>query len=206
MSLYNMLFGNHPAATVILATVGLKPEDTGRFRDCWVEKDSRGAYRIAVYTRNGGGNRDCWHEDDPKYGNPTCKHHEVVEDAHEYAFMPKEEWPDGKAPGSIYCSRDGVYGCEYRTGKMVPTTYYHCDAPDSEECSCPGCIITYRAHRWPGYICDRDDEFDNTYATIYLTLPEEYRAELEAIAENQPVNQSKRWTALIESLKGADHA
>lgn len=53
MSLYNLVFGQNPAADMILATLGLTRGDCGRFRDCFVA-DSR----IAVYTRNGGGNRD----------------------------------------------------------------------------------------------------------------------------------------------------
>jgi len=53
MSLYNMLFGQNPLSRVILATLNLTPADTGRFRDCFVSEG-----KIAVYTRNGGGNRE----------------------------------------------------------------------------------------------------------------------------------------------------
>lgn len=58
MSLYNMLFGSNPAGPVILATLGLAPDDVGRYRDCYVERVSEGEYRIVVHTRNGGGNRE----------------------------------------------------------------------------------------------------------------------------------------------------
>ena len=58
MSLYNMMFGQNPAADVILATLGLTKGDVGRFRNVWVDKDDEGKTRIAVYTRNGGDNRD----------------------------------------------------------------------------------------------------------------------------------------------------
>jgi hypothetical protein len=51
--LYNMVFGMNPLADVILATLGLKRSDVGRFRDCYVAEG-----QIAVYTRNGGGNRE----------------------------------------------------------------------------------------------------------------------------------------------------
>lgn len=53
MSLYNALFGMNSNAKTILATLGLSPDDCGRFRDCFVANGE-----IAVYTRNGGGNRE----------------------------------------------------------------------------------------------------------------------------------------------------
>lgn len=60
MSLYNMLFGANPAGPAILATLGLKPNEVGRYRDCYVEKTELGTYQIVLHTRNGGGNRECW--------------------------------------------------------------------------------------------------------------------------------------------------
>ena len=52
MSMYGLVFGTNPQADAILATLGLRRADCGRFRDCFVADG-----RIAVYTRNGGGNR-----------------------------------------------------------------------------------------------------------------------------------------------------
>lgn len=52
MSMYGLVFGQNPASEVILATLGIKKEDTGRFRDCFIANGE-----IAIYTRNGGGNR-----------------------------------------------------------------------------------------------------------------------------------------------------
>ncbi len=54
MTMYGLMFGQNPASDAILATLGLRQEDVGRFRDCFVCKGE-----IAVYTRNGGGNREC---------------------------------------------------------------------------------------------------------------------------------------------------
>jgi len=53
MSLYNALFGMNPSAPLILATLGLRASDVGRFRDAFVANGE-----IAIYTRNGGGNRE----------------------------------------------------------------------------------------------------------------------------------------------------
>lgn len=53
MSLYNMLFGENELADAILATLGLTKSNFGRYRDCFITEN-----KIAVYTRNGGGNRE----------------------------------------------------------------------------------------------------------------------------------------------------
>lgn len=58
MSLYNMLFGQRQHSGVVMAVLG--NPDVGRFRDAWVERDGNGTVRLAVHTRNGGGNREHW--------------------------------------------------------------------------------------------------------------------------------------------------
>ena len=57
MSFYNTLFGSNPLADLILATLKLTRQETGRFRDCFVAEGE-----IAIYTRNGGGNREDYEE------------------------------------------------------------------------------------------------------------------------------------------------
>ena len=54
MSMYNLMFGKNPRASLLLAVVGLREVDVERFRDVHVDNDGR---EIAVYTRTGGGNR-----------------------------------------------------------------------------------------------------------------------------------------------------
>lgn len=53
MGLYNVLSGTNPIADVLLATLHLTRQDTGRFRDAFAANGE-----IAIYTRNGGGNRE----------------------------------------------------------------------------------------------------------------------------------------------------
>jgi hypothetical protein len=132
--LYNTVFGMNAYSDVILATLGLKKEQCGRFRDCWVEKIDND-YRIVVHTRNGGGNREHFIEGEP--GN---------------------------------------------------------------DCSCPGCIITFKLPKHPLYLGDKDDEFDKTYADVYFKLPNEYRNELIAIASDEPVKTSDKWKLLFNSM------
>lgn len=56
---YNAVFGKNPVSSLLLEVLG-NPE-VGRFRDAWVESVDD-ELRIAIYTRNGGGNRVCWNE------------------------------------------------------------------------------------------------------------------------------------------------
>ena len=67
--MYAMIFGENEASDAILATLGLTRGDVGRFRDVFITDG-----KIAVYTRNGGGNRECW--EDSKEGTechcPGC--------------------------------------------------------------------------------------------------------------------------------------
>lgn len=67
MGLYNMLFGTNPVAPVILAALDLTAQDVGRFRDAFVSDG-----KIAVYTRNGGGNRECWNDGQADCSCPGC--------------------------------------------------------------------------------------------------------------------------------------
>jgi hypothetical protein len=59
--LYNAIFGENPFSDILLEIIGLKKEDTGRFRDCFIHEEN-GKTFIAVFTRNGGGNRGCWED------------------------------------------------------------------------------------------------------------------------------------------------
>lgn len=55
MSLYNILFGRNPHASLLLAVLGLRDNDVERLRDVSVSSDG---LQIEVYTRTGGGNRE----------------------------------------------------------------------------------------------------------------------------------------------------
>lgn len=55
--LYFALFGLNPLAGSLLKMLGIDPEQTGRFRDCYLRRID-GEVRICLLTRNGGGNRE----------------------------------------------------------------------------------------------------------------------------------------------------
>ena len=68
MSMYDIVF--NPSTELgesLLGMLGFKrPSDVGRYRDSWIEKDEKDEFRVAVYTRNGGGNREHFsNEGDP---------------------------------------------------------------------------------------------------------------------------------------------
>ena len=194
MGFYNLVFGQNPISSVVLSTLGLTSSDCGRFRDCFIEED-----RIAVYTRNGGGNRDCWHVDSPEYGSPRCKHHVIYKNEEETIDTTEAEakkHPEWK-PLNIFCGNKRTY----HTGKMVDHPYYVCEKPDSEECGCPGCTIQYRLRQHPLYITDRDDDFDSTYATIYFKFPPEFAEDLRKLASGEKFDPDKKWSDAINALK-----
>lgn len=56
-SMYEMIFMATSYKKLALPFFGIDADRVGRFRDAWVEK-VKGGYRLAVYTRNGGGNRE----------------------------------------------------------------------------------------------------------------------------------------------------
>lgn len=63
MSLYNLLHGTYPAASILRAMLDLEPEGrwpVGRFRDIYPFRTEAGELQIILYTRNGGGNRYHW--------------------------------------------------------------------------------------------------------------------------------------------------
>ena len=59
--LYNVVLGdgNEETRGALLGRtmLNIQRDDFGRFRDAWLEDDGTGNLRIAIYTRNGGGNR-----------------------------------------------------------------------------------------------------------------------------------------------------
>lgn len=53
MSLYNIMFGENPFATILLPMLGFQDRDEiPRYRDCWWDGE-----HIIIYTRTGNGNR-----------------------------------------------------------------------------------------------------------------------------------------------------
>lgn len=54
----------------------------------------------------------------------------------------------------------------------------------------------------PNYISDEDDDFDCTYARIYFSFPERFKAELTELAAKEPTQDPKlMWDSLLEALK-----
>jgi len=205
MSLYNMMFGVNPLSSLLKAILNIDGEDgkwpSGRFRDVYLEKTEEGVYQIVLYTRNGGGNRHCWCEDTPKWGTPNCKHHLVEELEDEWIEVSPEEAekypPEDR--GALLISAEPKQ--RVKTGRMVTTLRYHCDAPNSAECGCPGCIIEHRMKQHPNYIRDYDDDFDCTYASIVFSIPEKYRKRIGEFYDEKQKSPGERFARLIEQLK-----
>lgn len=191
--MYGLMFGQNPAAAVILATLKLTRSDVGRFRDAFVADG-----QIAVYTRNGGGNRECVHAESPEYGDADCRSEPFEKTVREYVRRPGSSL-DCCRGGATYIGREPEH--DHATGRDVVETWYRCLAPDSAECACYGCAISYRLPAHPLYVRDADDDFDCTYATVYFRFPEDYAAGLAAMDSGEAWDPDARWLELIERLK-----
>lgn len=177
--MYNLIFGQNEYAGVILATLGLKRDDVGRFRDCYVAGD-----RIVVYTRNGGDNRKCWCEQGLT-GTEQCKHH-------------KETRQRKKMVETPYKSGGGSFIRSLNEWEDYETLI--CDAPDSEECHCIGCTMRFHIPKHPMYEKDVDDDYDNTYATIYYKIPEQWKGFL-AEMNTGDWNPAERWQQALKTIE-----
>jgi hypothetical protein len=197
MSFYNMLHGINPMADQLLACLGLTRGDVGRFRDAYVSEG-----KIAIYTRNGGGNRECWCADDPRYGYSDCIGHDWKQEEDERVYMTEAEIatnPQVTPLNSYIVAADGTKRL-VGTGKRIVETYRHCENPCSADCACPGCTIEYRLPLHPNYLYDEDDEFDSTYATIYFSFPEQYKEWLE-LCESGKWDPDKKWLDFFKHLE-----
>lgn len=70
---------------------------------------------------------------------------------------------------------------------------------DFEE-GCPGCVMS-TVDSLPYYLGDADDDFDCTYASIFFSLPDEYRERLIAIARPEERDLGQEWNEAIDRLK-----
>lgn len=56
---------------------------------------------------------------------------------------------------------------------------------------------------WDGYISDKDDDFDNTYATIYFEIPDRYKDFFSMFDSDK--SGDDRWQEYFESMKKPDY-
>ena len=64
-NMYNMVHGVNPCTFLILPMLSKHPDEYPRFRDCFMNDESREdlGEKIFVYTRVGGGNRESYREE-----------------------------------------------------------------------------------------------------------------------------------------------
>jgi len=118
---YDKLFGENKDCSEILSMLGLNKGDVGRFRDCYIDGD-----RIAIVTRNGGGNRECCCVDNPMWGLEWCKHRVIEKDGEKFYYCVH--------PCSIDC---GCTGCvmTYRIPQHPQHPLYLYDEDDDFDCT-----------------------------------------------------------------------
>lgn len=90
--------------------------------------------------------------------------------------------------------------------------HYDDDIEPGPECSCVGCTMTYLVPTHPLYLKDQDDTYDNTYATIYYSMPTDVEQQLkdlgapedfvlEDFAVDAP-DMEQRWKDALENISG----
>ena len=60
------------------------------------------------------------------------------------------------------------------------------DKCNIEHQTCPGCVITYADRLFPNFITDEDDDFDCTYATMYFSILDEFKDEVQKLVNEHP--------------------
>lgn len=178
----------------------------GRFRGSWFEKDDEGLI-CAFYTRNGGGNRECVHyEGGFEQADERCKHETYTEMGKDFKFIPEgREVPEGYEKSKNIITGGGGY---YTSIEDIELTKMRCLSPDSAECFCYGCAISYRLPEMEGFLSADDDDFDSTYATIrFRGKPREeapglYEVALEG-AKDEAVDMSAKWGEALAKMTEA---
>jgi len=79
-----------------------------------------------------------------------------------------------------------------------------CWCANEEEHQQGWCGETYvkRLQSHPNYLYDEDDDFDNTYATFYFSLPPKYEAILREMDQGV-FDPDKRWQEKLTEIEGA---
>lgn len=66
--------------------------------------------------------------------------------------------------------------------------------------NCTGCIIEHVLPKHPRYLRDRDDDFDSTYATVYFSIPDEYREAFLKL-DGGAFQPDERWAKQLADLQ-----
>lgn len=75
-----------------------------------------------------------------------------------------------------------------------------CWDDEADDCRCTGCIATRHLPAHPLYLFDRDDSFDETYATFYFRIPDDWRERLAQFDIGE-FDSDERWMAVISALE-----
>lgn len=93
MSMYQMVFADGEKGLPLLGALGFKSiGDVGRYRSSWIELNESGDPRIAVYTRNGGGNRECWNNTDGACDCTGCTITNIIPKHPNYLFDKDDDF------------------------------------------------------------------------------------------------------------------
>ena len=114
--------------------------------------------------------------------------------------QPEGKWRSGRFR-DIFLNDGGTRIYLYtRNGGGNRECWGESDVDAEGNCTCPGCTIEEHLPKHLNYICDADDDFDCTYATVTFSVPEAYLSITQALATGEePASVSERFLALVAS-------
>jgi hypothetical protein len=118
-------------------------------------------------------------------------------------ISPKGKWRAGRFR-DIYLNEDGTRILLYTRNGGGNREHWGDGYEENGECLCPGCVIEKHLPKHPNYLCDYDDSFDCTYATIVFSVPEEYQEDLKKLAKSPrlaPETISERFKRLVADME-----
>lgn len=109
MSLYNMMFGCNPFASILLALAGLDVAEIPRFRDVFLDRDETGSTVIQVFTRTGGNNREMYESENDVLANKPNAIRDY-DDSYDctYAYFEFSPLPEMKDVAEILMESSGI--------------------------------------------------------------------------------------------------
>jgi len=114
----------------------------------------------------------------------------------------RDAWVTDEAEIAVY-TRNGGGNRECWTGDEEGHQPRGLGAPDCGRPGCYACIITHRLPRHPLYLRDKDDTYDNTYATIYFRIPDDVTAATRQALRAQACTRDMNveWRKAIDELR-----
>lgn len=118
--------------------------------------------------------------------------------------QPGGQWQSGRFR-DIYTNEDGTRILLYTRNGGGNRDHWNDEAEAGPDCRCTGCIITHHLPQHPQYVCDYNDDFDCTYATVEFRVPEAAAPLVAALATGvTPATVHEKFDHLLRALESGE--